>query len=201
VSRPLPLSTRPEIFSGDDGGARAPDVEALYREHGRTVLRWVMRLGGSGIDAEDAVHDVFVVAKRRLGAFDGPGKVTTWLFRTTEKVVQAVRRKQRLRRWLSLLEEPGAAGISVTNPTPGDALERQRDVETVYRILDRLPARQRQILILFEMEEMPTDEIGELIGAKGSTVRVWLFRARARFLAEHQRLFSRGRDDRKDQRR
>ena len=194
MSRLLPLSTRPVVLSGDDGAELAPDVDALYREHGRTVLRWVMRLGGPGIDAEDAVHDVFVVAKRRLGAFDGPGKVTTWLFRTTEKVVQAARRKQRLRRWLSLSGEPGAAGISTSNPTPGDALDRRRDVEIVYRILDRLPARQRQILILFEMEEMATEEIGELMGAKGSTVRVWLFRARARFLAEHQRLFS-GKDE------
>jgi RNA polymerase sigma-70 factor (ECF subfamily) len=187
------------VLSGDDGGAHAPDVDALYRAHGRTVLRWATRLGGPGIDAEDVVHDVFVVAKRRLRAFAGPGQVTTWLFRTTQRVVQAARRKQRLRRWLSLSNEAGAAGISSTNPTPGDALERRRDVETVYRILDRLPERQRQILILFEMEEMPTEEIGELMGAKGSTVRVWLFRARARFLAEHERLFSRERDRRKDE--
>jgi RNA polymerase sigma-70 factor (ECF subfamily) len=115
------------------------------------------------------------------------------LFRTTEKVVKAARRKQRLRRWLSFSPEPAAAGISLTNPTPGDLLERQREVNDVYRILERLPARQRQVLILFEFEELSTEEIGALIGAKGSTVRVWLFRARARFLAEHERLFRAGR--------
>ena len=195
MSNPFPLSTRPLSLPGDDGGTDAPDVDALYRAHGRTVLRWVMRLGGPRIDAEDVVQDVFLVAKRRLGAFDGPGKITTWLFRTTEKVVQTARRKQRLRRWLSRSPDPAAGGISLANPTPGDALERRRDVESVYRVLDRLPARQRQVLILFELEELSTEEIGELIGAKAATVRVWLFRARARFLAEHQRLFEAGRKE------
>lgn len=185
MPNPMPLMTRPLPLPEE---VRAPDVDALYRQHGATVLRWVRRLGGPRIDAEDVVQDVFLVAKRRLGAFEGEGKITTWLFRTTEKVVQTARRKQRLRRWLSYSADARAAGIATANPTPGDVLDRHRDVETVYRILDRLPERQRQVLILFELEELSSEEIGELMNAKAATVRVWLFRARASFLQEYERL-------------
>lgn len=187
MSRPAHTTTAPALPMSVD---KTLDVGALYRAHERQVMRWAARLGGPGVDVEDVVQDVFLIARRRLPSFDtdGPGRVTTWLFRTTEKVVQAARRKQRLRRWLSqaadLAPAPGTGG-----PTPADALERTRSINDVYRVLDRLPERQRRVLILFEIEGLSTDQIGELVGARVGTVRVWLFRARASFMEEHQRLF------------
>ena len=167
------------------------DVARLYRAHERKVMRWAARLGGPGIDVEDVVQDVFLVAKRRLRSWDGSWNVETWLFRTTEKIVMAARRKQRLRRWLSLSREPSAPGMSAPRPTPAEALERDRAIDEVYRVLDRLSERHRRVLVLFEIEGMSTQEIADLVGAQVGTVRVWLFRARARFLEEHQRLFER----------
>ena len=188
MSNPAHIAPAPNL-SGDD---QILDVASLYRAHEATVLGWATRLGGPGIDAEDVVQDVFLVARRRLRTFEGPGKITTWLFRTTEKVVQTARRKQRLRRWLSLSSDGDAAGIGAAGLTPSEALERRREIRDVYRVLDRLPDRQRRVLILFELEGLSTQEIGELVGARVGTVRVWLFRARARFMEEHQRLFDVG---------
>lgn len=167
------------------------DVGALFRAHVRTVMRWAARLGGPGIDVEDVVQEVFLIANRRLQTFEGPGQVTTWLFRTTEKVVLSARRKQRLRRWLSHAPEASVTTMGGPQPTPGEAFERSREIADVYRILNRLPERQRRILILFELEDLSTEEIATLVDAKVGTVRVWLFRARARFLEEHQRVFER----------
>ena len=186
-----------------------PDVAALYRIHGRTVMRWAARLGGPGIDLDDVVQDVFLVASRSLtgSSFadedgdggrragedaspgDGRARVTTWLFRTTERIVRSARRKQRMRRWLSLSTDDGASGIATSRLGPGEDLERQREVRDVYRVLDRMPERERRVLILFELEALSTKEIAALNGIKVGTVRVWLFRARARFLDEHRRLF------------
>jgi RNA polymerase sigma-70 factor (ECF subfamily) len=187
------VSLLPEPVSGlaaaEPVTGAAVDVGALFRAHGRTTLRWAKRLGGPGIDAEDVVQEVFLVAKRRLRTFESPGQVSAWLFRTTEKVVLTARRKQRLRRWLSRSSDAAETTMGARQPTPNEALERSRDVEDVYRVLDRLPESQRRILVLFELEGLSTQEIGELIGTKVSTVRVRLFRARERFSKEHQRLF------------
>jgi len=168
---------------------QAADFDSLYRSRERVVLRWAMRLGGPGIDAEDVVQDVFVVARRRLASFDGAAQVNAWLFRTTEKIVLAARRKQRLRRWLSLSPEGAAAGMAEARPSPGEVLEREREIAGVYRVLDRLPERQRRVLILFELEGLSTQEVADLVGARVGTVRVLLFRARARFLEIYQRLY------------
>jgi RNA polymerase sigma-70 factor (ECF subfamily) len=181
-------------MSTSTGPAAAVDVEELYRTHERTVLRWAARLGGPDIDAEDVVQDVFLVAKRRLtsASFDGAGNVTTWLFRTTERVVLAARRKRRLRRWLSRSIDAATAAMGTRGATPADIVERDRDIRDVYRVLDRLPERQRRVLVLFELEGLSTQEIADLVGARVGTVRVWLFRARASFLESYQRLFGGG---------
>ena len=76
--------------------------------------RWAARLGGPSIEVEDVVQEVFLVAKRRLVSFrpDGGGSITTWLFRATERIVKATRRKQRLRRLFGVAPDDDA------RPTP-----------------------------------------------------------------------------------
>ena len=122
----------------------------------------------------------------------GDAKVTTWLYRITERVVQESRRKERFRRRFSRayhleIEDTLAA----SHLTPVDELERQQSTETTYRILDRLPDKYRTVLILFELEELSGEEIAALTGLKLSTVWVHLHRARARFLVDMKRVLGR----------
>ena len=168
--------------------AFAPDVASLYRKYAAKVGRWAARLGGPSIEVDDVVQEVFLVAKRRLGSFrsDGGGSITTWLFRSTDRIVKATRRKQRLRRLFGASAELEAAGADLSRPIPSDELESRQEIARVYRVLDRLPERQRRVLILFELEGMSTADIAALIGARVGTVRVWLYRARAAFLEQHE---------------
>jgi RNA polymerase sigma-70 factor (ECF subfamily) len=184
----LPARARSSLSVAPDPDAAAPDVASLYRTYASKVGRWAARLGGPFVEVEDIVQEVFLVANRRLSSFrtDRGGQISTWLFRTTERVVKAARRKQRLRRFFS-----GAPDIDVADvarPIPSDELEQRQDIARVYRVLDRLPERQRRVLILFELEGLSTQEIATLIGARIGTVRVWLYRARATFLQHHDTL-------------
>ena len=168
--------------------ALAPDVASLYRTYAARVGRWAARLGGPSIEVEDVVQEVFLVAKRRLVSFrpDGGGSVTTWLFRATDRIVKATRRKQRLRRLFGVAPDDDAAGAGVAaGPIPSDELEQRQAMARAYRVLDCLPERHRRVLILFELEGLSTQEIATLIGARVGTVRVWLYRARAAFLQHH----------------
>jgi RNA polymerase sigma-70 factor (ECF subfamily) len=162
------------------------DIDAVYRQHAPTVARWAARLGGPAIDVDDVVQEVFLVARRRLARFSGPAKITTWLFRATQRIVLAARRKARLRRLVSRTPPDLAPALAPPRPTPLEAVERQELAVTVYALLDRLPERQRQVLILFEMEGMATDDIAALTGARVATVRVQLHRARGRFAELYQ---------------
>jgi len=186
----LPARARISSPAIPQAEAFAPDVASLYRAHAAKVGRWAARLGGPSIEVDDVVQEVFLVAKRRLVAFrpDGGGSITTWLFRATERIVKAARRKQRLRRLLGGAPIEEAAGAAIAGPIPSDELERRQEIAHVYRVLDQLPERQRKVLILFELEGLSTQEIATLIGARVGTVRVWLYRARAAFLQHHDRI-------------
>jgi RNA polymerase sigma-70 factor (ECF subfamily) len=170
------------------GAAEAPSLDGLYRAHAATVARWAAHLGGPRLDLDDAVHEVFLVVGRRLHEFRGDAKITTWLYRITERVVRGGRRRERVRRWLDLVRR-GDVEESLSPPrlSPVEELERRQSRETVYRILDRLAEKYRRVLVLFELEELPGEEIAALTGIKLATVWVHLHRGRALFLAEMKR--------------
>ena len=164
------------------------DLDEIYRSHARTVARWVSHLGGPNADAEDLVHEIFLVADRRLPEFRGDAKLTTWLYRITERVVRGRRRNDRLRRWLGRERRVDLErALAPTHLTPIEELERRRAMASVYRILDRLPDKYREVLVLFELEGASGEEIAALTGRKLATVWVHLHRARVRFLEEMTR--------------
>ena len=55
-------------------------------------------------------------------------------------------------------------------------------------MLDRLPERDRQVLILCELEELAAEEVGQLLGIRQANVRLRLHRAKARFTQAYQEL-------------
>jgi RNA polymerase sigma-70 factor (ECF subfamily) len=163
-------------------------LDAVYRAHAAQVSRWAANIGGPWIDVEDAVHEVFMVVERRLPEFRGDAKISTWLYRITERVVRDGRRKERLRAWLRRTRRTDVEQQLTSNSqTPAELLEREQARARVYGVLDRLPEKYRRVMVLFEMEGLSGEEIAELTGTKVATVWVHLHRARAQFLAELER--------------
>jgi RNA polymerase sigma-70 factor (ECF subfamily) len=140
------------------------DAELLYREHFDFVWRNARRLGASDAWVDDAVHEVFLVATRRLDEFEGRAKPRTWLFAITLRVVQRMRRDRarydaRLRRFS---EQPAS---SLHAP-----YEREDAARHLRQLLLRLDEPKRVVLILAELEGMTTPEIADALGVKAGTV-------------------------------
>jgi RNA polymerase sigma-70 factor (ECF subfamily) len=169
-----------------------PEISTLFRAHAAQVERWVARLGGPGLDAEDVVQEVFLVVQRRLGEWRADAKVTTWLYRITERVVHRQRRKQRMSRWLRGLAGDFADELPTERLTPVDELERKQAARVVYAALDGLERKQRAVVALFEIDGLSGEEIAALTGTKIATVWVQLHRGRARFLERLRQMEKRG---------
>ncbi len=157
----------------------------IYTSHVQRVSRWAWRLGGPREDLPDVVQDVFEVAARRWSGFDG-NHLDTWLFRITENVVRARRRKGRWRKWLGLSEDDDDA----EHPGLGPAalLEQQQTHALVYRALELVKEKHRSMVILFELEGLSGQEISQLTGTPIATVWVWLHRGRREFQARFSEL-------------
>jgi len=165
--------------------------QEAYRDHAQTAARWARQLGGSDIDVEDVVQEVFLVVSRRLSSFRGEARFSSWLFEITRKTVANHRRRQRWRFWRSGNEESLASAPS-HELDPAAELERRQTVALFYRALDRLPDKYRTVLVLYEIEGLSTQDIADLRELNLSTVKVQLSRARERFLKHYQQLLKKG---------
>jgi RNA polymerase sigma factor (sigma-70 family) len=179
VTRALPIAS-PLPIEGE------LTVACVYTIHASDVTRWAARLAGPRVDVEDVVQEVFAVVSRKLRHYRGDAKLETWLFGITDNIIRNLRRRAAVRRilvgWSDDLSEITASEA----PSPFEALATRQQAARVYEVLDRLPEKYRRVIILFELEQLSCDDIAQLLGAKPSTVRVWLFRGREKFLA-HQR--------------
>jgi RNA polymerase sigma-70 factor (ECF subfamily) len=171
-------------------GPQELDTEALYRLYGGQVSRWVKRLWGRR-DAEDVLHEVFMVVQRRIGEFRGDAALTTWLYGITVRVVIARRRKERLRRLLFARAIPELQFERDPTETPlGSALKEQA-AGMVYAALDDLSERDRTLLIMFELEGLPIDDVMAVLGISEDNAWVSLHRARSRFRKAYSKRFGR----------
>jgi RNA polymerase sigma-70 factor (ECF subfamily) len=169
--------------------AQAMNPDTVYRMHVHQVGRWVVRLGGPAMDVEDTVHEVFAIACAKLSGFRGDSSIATWLFGITDKVVRRRRHKQRWWNWLAGSADETAGEVPALQGNPLQAFEQAETAHSVYQVLDRLSEADRRVLILFELEELSADQVGELLGIKAANARLRLHRARARFFKAYQREF------------
>jgi RNA polymerase sigma-70 factor (ECF subfamily) len=166
------------------GSDEPRDFDAIYHRYSRLVARWAARLGGPDLSVDDAVQDVFLVVSRRLSDFRGEARLTTWLFRITERTIRNARRARRRRGWFARLTRRIEEDAPAPQPSPAEQRERREAAEQFYRILETIPEKHRNVLVLHELEAMSAPEIAELLGMKVVTVRVTLHRARAAFLKQ-----------------
>jgi RNA polymerase sigma-70 factor (ECF subfamily) len=162
--------------------------EAAFREiflrHRAEVARVVQRVMGPSPDGDDVVQDVFVHVFRSLRSFRGESKFTTWLFRLTVNVTRMHLRRGRARPRIADVDVPETAGDDdAPQVLPDRAYESDQRLRALYRLLDALGEKKRTVLVLHDLEGMPSKEIAELVGAPVLTVRTRLFYARKELYA------------------
>lgn len=156
------------------------------------VQRWARVHTGEPAEADDLTQDVLVQVLRRLDGWRGGGRFTTWLYAVTRNA--AADRHRSLRRRRAREANVRAVPELTGDPAPPpDARADRHHIRTVVEELFReLPARQREVFDLSELQGMSTADVAELLGLEPVSVRAHLFKARralrGRILARHPEL-------------
>lgn len=156
----------------------------LYDAHFDFVYRVARRLGTPASEAEDVVHDVFLVVHKKLDQFT-EGRLTTWLYRITANVVSDRHRRRRVRD--AFTEMAGWFGGDAPED-PERLAERSSATRAVERVLERMSPKKREVFALYELEQLSGEEIAERAGIPLNTVWTRLFHARKEFLALARKL-------------
>ncbi len=159
--------------------------DELYHRFRRQVAGNLYRVLGDRTDLDDLVQEVFVIAFRGLGKFRAEARLSTWLYRICVNVALG-RIRTRKRRPTAIgvddLDQTSTDPSLVERPeTPERSLERRRDQERVYQVLEQLAPKKRVVLYLHEIEGLDLKEIAYLVDSNPVTVRTRLFYARREF--------------------
>lgn len=153
-------------------------LDRLARDHYAFVWRTVRRLGIAEAEVDDVVQEVFLVAARHTGQLHNE---RGFLFRTSQFVCSHERRHLRHQR--EIADETALADAVDACENPEENLVRSEQRDLLQELLDTLTADQRAVFVLFELEQITTVEIAQMLDVPIGTVASRLRRAREVFTA------------------
>ena len=185
---------------------RRGDADAfatLVDRHSPAMIRVAMAYVPSRAAAEEAVQETWIAVVRGIDAFEGRSSLKTWIFRIlTNVAMRAGARERRSVPFAALAEAentgepsvdpdrflpadhalfPGHWAIMPTRwPTPEEGLLAGETREVIAAAIAKLPAAQRTVIALRDVEGWSSEEVCEALEISAGNQRILLHRARSR---------------------
>jgi RNA polymerase sigma-70 factor (ECF subfamily) len=157
--------------------AEETTVEALVNQYASALYRVAFSVLRNAADAEDAVQEAFLRVLRHSDKLDEVRDRRVWLVRIVWNIVLDRKRRAKTRPETDDVQE-----LARILPSSGLSAEQiaasAQHHAHVLACVDKLPPKERQVLMLSAFEELSSVEIAAVLGITESSVRSRLFRAR-----------------------
>lgn len=157
--------------------------EDLIREHQVYAYNIAYKMMGNAQDAEDIAQEAFVKVYRNIGKFNMKSSFSTWLYRIVVNTCKD-ELKRRKESTISLDQEreteSGSVKIEIGDErmNPSGVLDRKGTREMVHEAISKLPANNRSVLILRDLQGFSYEEISEIEGVPVGTIKSRINRGR-----------------------
>jgi RNA polymerase sigma-70 factor (ECF subfamily) len=161
----------------DRSGARDAEFDRLFNEYSAPIYNYALRMIGDADRAADIAQDTFIKAYRKLDTLTDASAARSWIYRiATNTAIDAMRRSRHTVR----MDEDDDRPVEQPDGGPGPETQVLSGLldERIGRALLRLKPNHRQCLILSDVEDMSSAQIGEVMGMTSGAVRVLLCRSR-----------------------
>ena len=192
--------------TGDQRAEQRPkdqaDLEARLAEHRSELTGYCYRMLGSSFEADDAVQETFVRAWRFHDRFEGRSAFRSWLYRIATNVCFDMLNGRQRRAlpmdlgprssadsppghtlpeetWVEPVPDDTVA-LETVGSDPADVAVHRESIRLAFvTAIQRLPAKQRAVLLLREVLRWKAEEVADLLGTSVPAVNSALQRARA----------------------
>jgi RNA polymerase sigma-70 factor (ECF subfamily) len=171
------LARAEQTFCAPAGMTASPSEQEffeLFRANAPFVWRTLRHLGVPPSDAEDLMQEVFLRVHRGLDRFEGRSLVTTWIYGICRNVVRNWRSRASHRRETTEAELPDR-GADASQP---EEVERSEARELLLRLLGELSETQREVFVLYEVEQLSMNEVARVVECPLQTAYARLYAAR-----------------------
>ena len=167
------MLTDSEVIQRVGANRRDEALAEILRAYRRKVFGLAYSFVRNRETAEDVAQEVFIKVWRALPAFDARASLSTWIYTITRNTsLSALRDKRRS----GDLED---ASAQATEPaTESGAAEAAAENASLLRLIARLPDKQRQVILLFYLQEQSHQEVATMLAMPVGTVKTLLHRAR-----------------------
>lgn len=152
-------------------------LAALVEQYATTLYRVAFSVLRNPSDAEDAVQEAFLRVLRHRDSLDEVRDRRVWLIRIVWNIVLDRKRRAKTRPETDDVDEL-ARVLPANGPSAEQRAAAAQHHAHVLACVDRLPTKERQVLVLSAFDELSSVEIAAVLGITESSVRSRLFRAR-----------------------
>lgn len=159
-------------MSDDRASARA-FVERLYAAHHSEIYAYLCRMVRDDELAADLTQEAFVKAFRAYHTLQDPNRARAWLYQIAGRTALDELRRRKIVRFVPWTGESRGSAASAE-----ELVMRARLSGDLERALAKIPERQRQALLLSELNDMTGLELAEAMGVSHVAARALLTRGR-----------------------
>lgn len=159
-----------DIANGD-----AAALRTLYARLSDRVYNTALSYVQNEADAEEVTQDVFTKIWRSAASFKAESQVTTWVYRIVVNTSLTVLKKRQRRSVFGLLSD---ASAPPDFQHPNALLEDRETNRRLFAAIYRLPDRQKTAFVLSYVEELPRQQVAEVMDLTLKAVESLLMRAK-----------------------
>jgi len=167
------------IAQGDRQAFR--QVYALYAAR---IYNIALSYTQSAQDAEEITQDVFLKIHRHAASFKGASAVSTWIYRIAVNTALNALKKKKRNAFLQFGQQP----VQQDFEHPGVELEKREKAKILYQVIETLPEKQKMAFILSYIEELPRQEVADIMGISLKAMESLLQRAKKNLRAKLEKL-------------
>ena len=156
----------------------------LIEHYAPTILSVAWRMVGDRTLADDVAQETFLAAFKSLRSFRTDARFSTWLYRIAVNKSRDVQRAQSVRQGVFLSggdDDQGDVepiGDSSLHRSPEELLLEQHRRQKLLEALRRLTPLYREAFVLKHVEGLDYDEMSDILGVDGGTLRMRVYKAR-----------------------
>lgn len=171
-----------KIGNGDHAALRS-----LVERHQHSLIGTISKMLGNETDSEDIAQQVFIRVWKHAKRYKPDNKFTTYLYTIARNLVYNESRRRSRKRTTSsdqLEEDHHLQFPADANQEPDNNLLESELTKAIDEAIQKLPENQRMAVVLRRYENVPYEEIAEILNTSVPSVKSLLFRARTT-LREH----------------
>lgn len=159
-----------QFLNGDESA-----FNKIATEYQKKIYWHARKMLGNHLDADEVTQEVLLVMYNKLDTFNFQSSLFTWIYRITSTRSLNYLKKRNLKKFL-FLDDPNVMEINSKEDIVQNTEDKEK-LEKLNFVLQKLPAKQREVFIMRQLEGLSYEEIAEIKNKSTGALKANYFHA------------------------